>query len=395
MKTISTLCYLAVTGLLAQSAAAVDITIDCVAGGVDCHLLKQVTAGKPQCEGGQTVPTTASFTIKYCNSGGQLDLAKEKTYTWIKGEAAKNTNGGSFVVRELEGANLPFVNNCYEDTFNLIVDTCGSHFNVNAYASVVGETDSYFGFETFMKRNCPLQTSVTCTLPNGNSCDTMAVCDPSGKTRVTYKYCYQVDTDSRQQITIRENYLPGTDPTKLPLNCENADCKETHAYIGRNFNADAFFNNFPGTDDLVIGSGLNTLKCFDKTHEVETCVSNKIPQAYVNAVGSVTATERPKSEPISDFKACFSSDKFDEVPLGGDGSTDSPATAKSKSPSGSGKGTKSPSGKGTTKSPSGKGGSKSPSVKGTKSPSGKGGSKSPSVKGTKSPTYKRLLRHNN
>jgi len=56
--------------------------------------------------------------------------------------------------------------------------------------------------------------------------------------------------------------------------------------------------------------------CYEETRSVNTCVSRNIPSAYMNVVGFVSKTDDPVVRPLSDFRACFSSDKFEELKLG-------------------------------------------------------------------------------
>jgi len=151
-----------IVGLLSITSLvnSLEITVDCVANGDDCHNLKQLRGGTPFCDVG-SVETTASVTIKYCypeRTSFELDFNPLEFYTLFKGAAIKNANNGMQIRRD-GNTEMPFVNGCYRDTFDIQVDTCANHFNVNAYGKVAGEITTDHKFETFMKRNCDLEVS--------------------------------------------------------------------------------------------------------------------------------------------------------------------------------------------------------------------------------------------
>jgi len=394
MKICSILSSLVTLSWLVNYAQALDITITCLIGTDDCHEVKQEKSGSASCANGKTNKKQASITVKYC---GTDDNGIANRNIQIRGAAATTISGSAIEVSPNPSLELDAYG-CKAEEIKITVDTCQSHFNV--LASVQDD----YEFQTFMKRNCDLEAAVTCTVLDSNSvrvdCTEMTACDDTtDETEVTYTYCYSTNYKDHT-IKIRQNYLPNA--SRLPDNCENG-CKESHAYIGDNFDAANFFNGFPDQTSQFLGMGYANNFCFEKKHKVDTCDKGYIPQAYMNVVGSVVGF-RTGSTPLSEFKACYDNAKFEKYFIGangkkgglGGGNKNKKSKApsnKTKSPSSS-KGTKSPSSSKGTKSPSSSKGTKSPSSsKGTKSPSSSKGTKSPSMKEPVLRRRKRILRN--
>lgn len=273
----------------------------------------------------------------------------------VDNEAWKNT-GKQFDWPE--SSEVDTTGNCPKTSFTVEVDTCGDHFNANVVAEdSSGNSKKYF--REFMRRNCPLTTSIKCTTPSGRPCEEMdkSSCE-SGD--FAYEFCYAT-TFVNHDITIRTNYS-SQECKDVPVT--NESCRETHAYMN-GFGAD-FIPEFSKSD--VIGYSGDKTKCYTHTETINTCETSTVPKAMMNVVGDVT-TAYNDGKDTKFFKACFDASVFQAINL----------NAQDGKPNGNtGPGTGVGAGPKMTKSPGLSKGTKQPASKVTKAPIASKGTKSPS-----------------
>lgn len=211
------------------------------------------------------------------------------------------------------------------------VDTCKEYFSAQLEAKT--DKGDNFAFESYMKRNCPLQSAITCTSPIGKDCSELTL-DTCENGDFEYQFCY-FTTFTEHDITIRPNYSAkdaAVSCGKL-LNAQGCD-KETHAYM--NGYGMEFISGL--SQSKVIGGRTTDMICVTHTKNLDTCQTKMIPKAFMNAVGEVTAAFGTGAVPIDEFKPCFTTTVYKEIKLKSSDPNDNPPDCSTSAGKAKGKG---------------------------------------------------------
>lgn len=139
---------------LQHPKTALDINVACkvVSTGEDCHNLKQENF----CFSGQQNIVKVEFSrVAICGTNG-ASIDGTGSYAILRGSAIKNVYGAPITITWDEMTDTS--GTCSTKTFQVDVDTCADHFNINAYGKSNDGGDAHV-FESYMKRNCPFEVS--------------------------------------------------------------------------------------------------------------------------------------------------------------------------------------------------------------------------------------------
>lgn len=291
----------------------------------DCNNLKQENF----CNTGTTKTTEVKITATICS--GTID--DNKTMLVVRGPANGGRTDIAWKDMTDESANG---NNCITKSSKVIVDTCKPYFNAQLDAIDNTGKGNNWVFDSYMKRNCPLETNITCQSPSGKECfETRNACE-SGDFK--YMFCYSTSF-TQHEITIRPMYYPKEAEKRCnQLNNKQGCDFETHAYMYAW--GDKFLQDF--SKPTALGPDRKQF-CYTHTENIDTCDKGVIPKAYVNVVGSVTGAFGEKPTPIEEYKSCFSTFVYSDIAAGAPNpQSPSPPSAPSKGRNPSKGGTRSP-----------------------------------------------------
>ena len=141
--------------------------------GLDCNELRQENS----CAADETNLVTVKFSsLSICGAGsGTIDGDESKLV--IRGPANQSANGGRLDIPWKEMEDAPSSNEwCSSKQYTLEVDTCKNHFNAQlfGYIKETGNDRSSFAYDSYMRRNCSLEVSLSyCKNLESKFCNTL------------------------------------------------------------------------------------------------------------------------------------------------------------------------------------------------------------------------------